>query len=59
MLRMTESRKFTLDFTEGGILREDNFFEVVFNPGSDKREKRIVHPSEQFRRSSRILGQIF
>jgi len=55
---MAESRKSTLDFTEGGILWEDNFFEVVFNPGSDKREKRILHPSE-VRWGSRIPGQVF
>ncbi len=27
---------------EKGILRKDDLFEVVFNPGSDKREKRIL-----------------
>ena len=44
-LRLFRGRKYALDFTEEGIVRKDNFFEVVFNPGSDKREKRILCPS--------------
>ena len=31
----------TLDFTQEGILRKDDLFEVVFDPGADKREKSI------------------
>ncbi len=32
----------SLDFTQGGILRKDDRFEVVFNPGADKREKGVL-----------------
>ena len=31
----------SLDFTQGGILRKDDGFKVVFDPGADKREKGI------------------
>jgi hypothetical protein len=31
-----------LDFTQEGILRKDDLFKVVFNPGADKREKDIL-----------------
>jgi hypothetical protein len=30
-----------LDFTQEGILRKDDLFKVVFDPGADKREKWI------------------
>ena len=30
-----------LDFTQEGILRKDDLFEVVFDPGADKREKGV------------------
>ena len=36
------NRKNALDVSEKGVLRKDDLFEVVFNPGSDKREKRIL-----------------
>ena len=42
--RAGATRKYALDFTEKGILRKDDLFEVVFDPGSDKREKRILGP---------------
>ena len=32
----------SLDFTQEGILRKDDCFKVVFNPGADKREKGIL-----------------
>ncbi len=44
VLRAGAARKNALDFTEKGILRKDDLFEVVFDPGSDKREKRILGP---------------
>jgi hypothetical protein len=44
ILRAGAARKDALDFTEKGILRKDDLFEVVFDPGSDKREKRILGP---------------
>src|SRR5277367_2383802 len=36
------NRKNALNIAEKGVLRKDDSFEVVFNPGSDKREKRIL-----------------
>jgi len=36
-----------LDFTQEGILRKDDLFKVVFNPGADKREKRILGQTVQ------------
>ena len=44
--------------TKQGILRKDNFFEVVFNPGSDKRGKRI-YPAGCIWRQYRLRGQVF
>jgi len=41
------SHQFVLDFTQEGILRKDDLFKVVFDPGADKREKRI--PARSFR----------
>ena len=35
------SHQMLLDFTQGGILRKDDGFKVVFDPGADKREKGI------------------
>jgi hypothetical protein len=35
------SHQFVLDFTQEGILRKDDLFKVVFDPGADKREKRV------------------
>ena len=37
-------RKCALDVTEEGMLRKDDFFKVVFNPGSDKRGKADSRP---------------
>src|SRR5262249_11535847 len=36
--------KHTLDVTQFGMLRKDDPFEVVFNPGTDKVEKRGLGP---------------
>ena len=44
VLRAGAAHKNALDFTEKGILRKDDLFKVVFDPGSDKREKRILGP---------------
>src|ERR1700691_827892 len=44
VLRAGAAHKNALDFTERGMLRKDDLFKVVFDPGSDKREERILGP---------------
>jgi hypothetical protein len=35
----------TRSFTQFGIIRKDDFFEAVLNPGPDKLEKWILAPA--------------
>jgi hypothetical protein len=44
VLRAGAARKNALDFTEKGMLRKDDLFKVVFDPGSDKRKDWILGP---------------
>ena len=53
VLRAGAAHKNALDFTEKGMLRKDDLFKVVFDPGSDKREKRILGPVFSQRRRHR------
>src|SRR5258708_3153993 len=47
----------TLTFTQLGILRKDDFFKVVLDPGPDKREKRILGPAPPKRSTGVHLAQ--
>ena len=40
-IRIT-THQLTLGYSQGGILRKDDLFKVVSNPGADKREKGIL-----------------
>src|SRR5947209_18109237 len=40
--------KHTLDVTQLGMLRKDDAFEVVFDPGTDEVEKRCLGPVPAF-----------
>jgi hypothetical protein len=42
VLRMTRVREQTLDISKGRMLPKDDLFEVVGDPGADKREKRSL-----------------
>jgi hypothetical protein len=48
------SHQFVLDFTQEGILRKNDLFKVVFDPGADKREKSI--PGQIVRRTALFRG---
>src|ERR1017187_175235 len=47
----------TLSFTQFGILRKDDLFKVVLDPGPDKREKRILGPAPSKRSTGVHLAQ--
>src|ERR1700730_13932618 len=47
----------TLPFTQFGILRKDDFFEVVLDPGPDKLEKRILGSAPSKRSTGVRLAQ--
>src|SRR4030088_201315 len=47
----------TLSFTQFGILRKDDFFEVVLDPGPDKLEKWILSSAPSKRSTGVTLAQ--
>src|SRR3981081_1870655 len=46
-----------LSFTQFGILRKDDFFEVVLDPGPDKLEKRVLGSAPSKRSTGVTLAQ--